>query len=311
MSRRVTVSPAAPADRVAAARMLFADAPDPDAAAAGFLAQLADGDADPAGLFAARHAASGRLAGAIYAYLIGGRQGAVGPPAVPDGPDRTAVEDSLVRAALDWFRAEQVQVAQAVLRAAERPRAAALERDGFRHVTRLVFLGRDLAPDDPAPADSPLTFRPVPGPTAAFADALLATYDGTLDCPELNGTRPGDEILAGYLAASPVRPPLWWLAEDGATPVGVLLLAPRDDGPAAELTYLGLIPSARGLGLGRHLLRFALRQAAARGCSRLLLSVDERNEPALRLYRGHGFRPFDRRDVFLLLDVNSSGNSLK
>jgi ribosomal protein S18 acetylase RimI-like enzyme len=283
----------APADDLAAAcRALFAHAP--PGAADRFRVMVAAGDLDPAGLFVARDGDG--VVGAMYSYLGDGGQAAAWPPAADD----PAVADALVAAAVGWFRANAVAVAQAVVRRRDRPRAAALERAGFRPTTALTFQsravnrhGRDKL------GRSPLLFRRVPGPTAELAALLLATYDGTLDCPELNGVRTGEQVLAGYAAAA-ADPPHWWVAEEAGRPVGVVFLAPRDDG-ACELTYLGLVPAARGRGLGRHLVRFAAQQAAAGGHLSLALSADVRNVPALRLYAADGFRETDRRDVYLLV----------
>ena len=60
---------------------------------------------------------------------------------------------------------------------------------------------------------------------------------------------------------------------------------------------------ARGTGLGRALVAFALDQARARGCRRAELDVNESNEPALALYESLGFgkksTPWDGRDLFI------------
>lgn len=67
----------------------------------------------------------------------------------------------------------------------------------------------------------------------------------------------------------------------------------------AELTYVGLVPAARGRGFGTLAVRAALRRATAAGNDWLTLSVDERNAPAVTMYRRLGFREFDVQHVFL------------
>jgi ribosomal protein S18 acetylase RimI-like enzyme len=42
-----------------------------------------------------------------------------------------------------------------------------------------------------------------------------------------------------------------------------------------------------------------MKQVRSYGAERLILSVDERNVPAMRLYRSLGFRVFDRRRIYL------------
>lgn len=71
-----------------------------------------------------------------------------------------------------------------------------------------------------------------------------------------------------------------------------------NDGDRVELAYLGLAKSARGKGLGAVLLDDALRRASTRPQRVVSLAVDERNEPALRLYRSRGFRTVVRRRAF-------------
>ena len=304
----VSVDTATAAEWPAAGRILFAAAPDPGRATARFLELIAAEDVDPAGVFVAR--GPGGPAGAMLAQRFAGRQGAVWPPAVPAGPERAAVEDALTAAALAWLRAGGAKVAQAILHPGE-PGIPALERAGFARVTELSFLARDVSPadqhpDQPAAADPSVTIEPYSAATAgAFAAVLMASYVGTLDCPELNGTRSDDEIVAGYRDASPSSTREWYLAARGGEPAGVLLLSAPARG-AWGLTYLGLAPAARGRGLGRALTRFAVGRAAAGGAAGLTLNVDVRNVPARRLYAGAGFAEYDRRDVYLVIHSPSS-----
>ena len=64
------------------------------------------------------------------------------------------------------------------------------------------------------------------------------------------------------------------------------------------LEDLFVAESARGTGLGRALLAFALERARERGCARVELDVDEGNAAALALYGAAGFvsskRPGER-----------------
>jgi ribosomal protein S18 acetylase RimI-like enzyme len=146
-----------------------------------------------------------------------------------------------------------------------------------------------------------LKFTPAPDPTPAFAAALVATYEGTLDCPELNGTRTGEEILAGYHSGilHNQDAPDWFLVSFRNQVIGVLMFGPNHRTATAELSYVGLIPSMRGYGYGGEILRFALRHAAGTGAEWMTLSVDVRNLPAIRLYERHAFRSYDAQDVYL------------
>ena len=84
-------------------------------------------------------------------------------------------------------------------------------------------------------------------PTLEQRNVLLATHEDTLDCPELNASRTPEEIVAAF------RPTVlenrsWWSAYESGQQVGVVLFEGGTDN-AVELSYLGLIPSARGRGL--------------------------------------------------------------
>ena len=58
---------------------------------------------------------------------------------------------------------------------------------------------------------------------------------------------------------------------------------------SGEVAILGVVPEARGIGLGRALLRWGVRWIADAGAATSDLLVDGDNENALRLYRSEGF----------------------
>jgi ribosomal protein S18 acetylase RimI-like enzyme len=110
-----------------------------------------------------------------------------------------------------------------------------------------------------------------------------------------------DEILAGHQAQGVYDPDRWWVALRQGRPAGVLILAEMPDAPAWDISYVGVVPEERGRGVGRELTCKALHEAHAGGATWVTLSVDSRNGPAWKLYEGLGFRPHDRREVFLAL----------
>jgi mycothiol synthase len=257
---------------------------------------LAAGDYDPDGLFATRNAA-GRVNGAMLVQVMPGALGVAWPPR----GENEQIEDALTQSACDWLQKSGVKVCQAFASSEERPDMAPLERNGFDRVTQLVFMRRDVDivagwGDSPG---VPVRCCPWSGVlTVEQAGVLLATHEATLDCPELNGVRTPKEVLDGFSPGSPNCP--WWhTIDEGAEPIGVLLFDKGPEPSVLELSYLGLIPSVRGRGLGRTALAFANRIAASSGYQFVSVSVDARNEPALRLYRRHGFVETDRREVYL------------
>jgi mycothiol synthase len=293
---RVSPVSAASSDELAAAcRMLSLCRPiqERESQARAYRAALVRGSIRAEGLFVARDAVGG-LRGAILGQNLGGAVALVWPPGAEPGREQAAVEDHLVKSLLAWFRNSGVKVVQSLPLAGDRDGMAALERHELRLITRLATWQREL------PANCEV-WKPNPSLTFTCWDAsstctntLLATYEGSRDCPESAGDRTPVELLAGH--GTVPEEPLWFLAKRGEQPIGVMLT--RVESAGGELTYLGLRPECRGRGLGRELLRFAITHSVAVGFPKLSLSVDVRNEPALQLYRSHGFRMIEQRDVY-------------
>lgn len=257
--------------------------------------RLADaGEIDPAGILVAR--SHDTMIGAMVAVPLHGAGGLVWPPQTRPGDP--IVEDRLVGASLDWLAAKGAKVVQALLPADEMPLAPALVRHGFRRITRLSYMRHDLdgsiAPSAKLRWESyDLASRDV------FHETLLLTYEKTLDCPELNGVRNIEEIVAGHAAQGKFDPRQWWLAWAADRAVGVVLTTVAPDEGTWDLSYMGLVSGARGCGLGRELVMHALGAAQNAVAPALVLAVDERNAPAHQLYRSLGFHDTGFREVFL------------
>jgi ribosomal protein S18 acetylase RimI-like enzyme len=211
-----------------------------------------------------------------------------------------ALEDTLIQHAGDWLRTRGAKLGQALLAASETQLAVPLERNGFRHVTTLWYMRLSVDQPISAAAKQRLTFRVYDrDDPALFAATLLSTYEGTRDCPEVNGVRSLHEILEGHAADAGPNLEHWWLALDGEKPAGVLLVTEAAEWQAWEVAYLGVVPEMRGRGLGRELMQKVLVEAQVAECDQLTLCVDVRNAPAIRIYQQLGFERYDEREVYL------------
>ncbi|MDZ5646804.1 GNAT family N-acetyltransferase [Nitrospirillum sp. BR 11828] len=76
-------------------------------------------------------------------------------------------------------------------------------------------------------------------------------------------------------------------------PLGMALIRTVVD--EAEILTIGVIPDARGRGLGVALVQACVNMAASAGAAALYLEVAETNTPARRLYAATGFEPVGRR----------------
>jgi ribosomal protein S18 acetylase RimI-like enzyme len=98
-----------------------------------------------------------------------------------------------------------------------------------------------------------------------------------------------DEAIRSHLAQPSVT--LWTLTLSEAT-AGWFELKRHDDG-STEIAYFGILPAFRRRGLGKHLLTEAVRQAWARGATRVWLHTCTLDDPAaLPNYLARGFLPF-------------------
>lgn len=289
------VGPARPGERADALRLAFGHL-DPDEIrrrSAAALAMIDAGEFDPDGLLVSR--SDDRLDGAMIAVALSGRGGAVWPPAASS--DKVA--DTLVAAASVWLRDQGVRVAQALLDTSELQSAKPLIRAGFVHLTSLLHLRHELElATDWLGRPERLGFAAYGDvEPRQFADVLSATFEESLDCPEVSGARTAAEsVEAHHPTNAPWGP--WWLADRHGLPVGVLLLNPSDEG-GWNVAYVGVVPQARRRGHGRELMRKALFEAKAAGVPWLDLAVDARNGPARALYHSLGFELVERKEVVL------------
>jgi len=297
------IAPAGPQELETAFRLIFRHVADTerDTRVANALHLVRQGELDPAGIFLA--SVDGAAVGALACLPVPGASGLLWPPQAIEGPAQAAVEDALVGRASAWLRERGAKLAQCLLSEEETGLAGPLLRNGFAHVTALCYMQHDLAASPPLRDGGRLRCVPYSHllNRATFHETLLRTYEGTEDCPEITGVRSADEIIAGHRAQGKHDPGRWWLALAGGRPVGVLLLCEVPEWAAWDVAYVGVVPEARGGGYGRELMHKALSEARADGVARLTLSVDVRNRRAWKLYTDLGFKPQDRREVFLAI----------
>jgi mycothiol synthase len=270
------------------------------------LAEAEAGRVDLSGLWVARR--RGRIQGALLTQALAGRAAAVWAPEVDTSWGRAALATALIRNALDDLRVREFRIAQALVDASA-PRTAAVDltRGGLPRVTVLTYMHRDTTRPMGRALDHPRSpsfdWRPYgPDTEDEFRDVLEATYAGSLDMPELEGIRSLDDVMASHRAAGRFDPSRWRVGVLPGEPAAaaILLLSEVPDRPAWEVAYLGLTPLARGRGLGRSALGYAL-DLARPNVPRLELAVDDRNHPARHLYEVAGFTPFSRRIVHLAI----------
>jgi len=82
-----------------------------------------------------------------------------------------------------------------------------------------------------------------------------------------------------------------WFAYQNGEPVGMVEVETLED--AAEVAYLGVIPKARGQGIGQALLAVASKAALETGARWLRVRAHDHEKEARRLYERLGFSPLE------------------
>ena len=226
----------------------------------------------------------------------------VWPPVITFPSETVAIRDQLMAAICTALDDPQVKFGQCLLTAEESSDAAWLADYGFQCTADLFFLARSLEEQpDLQSCDLELSSEAFSDDENAdrFANVIERTYSGSLDCPDLNGTRTGIEALAGHRLSGEFHPRGWRLYRTNNVDAAVLLLNEHPDQDAVELTYFGVVPEFRGRGIGRQLLADAMQSGRDWQRAAIFLAVDARNTFANELYADAGFQEVARRAVWL------------
>jgi mycothiol synthase len=220
------------------------------------------------------------------------------PRSVAGEAPETAAE--LYRCLETTIRSQGVEVIQCLLPEAAQADEDLLLAQGFVRLATLDYLTCRLQAFPRVLPTSDLDFEAYgPHNHDRLREMVEATYEQTLDCPQLNGVRAIEDVLASYRANGVFNARRWLLVRHDGRDVGCLLLADYPDNDNWELVYMGIRPEWRGHGWGGQLVRQAQWMCRQSGRSQLVLAVDAQNSPAMRVYSDAGFEPCDRRVAYL------------
>lgn len=255
------------------------------------LGQLTSDEALLAGLLVAELA--GKAVSATWVQFTPGSTAVVWPPAL-----ESPAASELLLAAAELLDRQQISLSQMLFAGGDLIDEALLATGGFRRLASLAYLTLERS-SFPHPTESTLTFEAHADREPARLGAILArSYQQSLDCPELNDVRDPAEVIEGYQAQGQYNSAHWFLVRAEGADVGCLILTEHPRSENCELVYMGVVPEARGRGYGEQIIRFAGAHTSQLRAERLVLAVDERNEPALAMYRRVGFVMWDRRTVY-------------
>ena len=263
------------------------------------LAALGSGRLSLDGLLEARRGE--RTVGIAWGSVMGGRAALVWPPQLVAGEEESTAQ-ALFQALDTWMQANHIQLANAFLADDQSLDARRLTAANYSRAAEILYLVSDQSsfPDSPVLTD--LQFEPFSEDKQERLAAIVEqTYEGTLDCPSLDGKRDIADVLAGYQESGVYDPQRWFLVRHGGDDIGCLLLTDHPAENQWELIYQGIIPAARGQGFGLAMTRHAQWLTCDANRSRLVLAVDAENQPAISAYTTSGFQQWDRRYVYVKL----------
>ena len=243
----------------------------------------------------------GRETACLFILLLPGRTAIAMFPAPRAQSTEAEDQRRLLAAALEQLTDRRLHYVQALVEPEAGDKREVLQANGFAHLTQLIYLRRSASSSGFRGAgDREVTWIAYDRQCHdEFAQMLLATYEGSRDCPELTGLRPIDAVIASHQAAGEFDPALWELAGIAGEHAGCLLLSRLTHGPLMEVVYLGVAPAWRGRGVGKLLVRRALEQCRRVGARELTAVVDCRNDPARQLYAHFEFKPTATREAYI------------
>jgi ribosomal protein S18 acetylase RimI-like enzyme len=243
--------------------------------------------------------ADGRLIFAVAGLQSGGSVHV----AVPWDRDVPAAGAEVIRLVLIDSRADGAVYAHTMAPARPSKWDESLRKSGFFRLTDLLYLLRPQSAATPPRGRSPMhnhaewisystDVEPV------FCDAIAQSYCGSLDCPELQDLRTPKQSLNAHRSVGVFDSQTWFVLVVGGRPLGVLLMSRVPHAPLMEIVYMGVSQGSRRTGVATILMDRAVHVAARFGAS-LILAVDERNQPARRLYERFGFECAGRRSAWI------------
>lgn len=239
---------------------------------------------------------------AVLCIPTGGRAAML---VLPDGRvqvPRGGAWSALIRHALEDVTICDVRLFQSLVAPGDEAGRRELERAGFTEITTLIYMEREGGSAASAAQRRDRSMHWVTYDETVrelYGATILATYEGSLDCPGLAGLREVEDILTSHRGAGRFAAHRWLLLLIDKQPAGCILLAEHPLQPVLEIAYMGVTPPFRGRGLGSVLLDEAFGLAHREQFQRVTLAADARNAPALRLYERAGFVEFLRRRAML------------
>ena len=240
----------------------------------------------------------GRRVGAVLGLMRGSRAVQVLPPKLLVVDD-DAVAGRLLAQLAERLSRAGVRVAYAYTPKGA-PAAAWFRTSSYTQANDLLVLARPPMPMNCAVGDRRLSYRPYrEADRERWASVLAKCGVRTLDYPQFDAMLDAHDLLDVYAATGDSGTELWRMVECEQQAVGCVMVSAHRRRGCCELTYMGLVPAARGRRWGLELVRQAISLCGGTHSAHLVAAVDSGNDPAIAIYSRSGFVVTDRQEVFL------------
>ncbi|MEZ6045838.1 MAG: GNAT family N-acetyltransferase [Planctomycetaceae bacterium] len=255
------------------------------------------------GLYLAEEA--GEDVGACLTLIQKDQSSFIWPPVIPEAAAWERVGSTLLRQIEETQKKQGILFTQAMLDPEARDEQSLLKKNNFKPLAELHFMECPIAQQDftepklkNRAACRVVSFAESDN-ESLFSSILEKTYQETLDVPEFNLLRSGEDSLSSHRLNGPFEPELWFLFYVEDEPAGLILLRNYAADQKWEVAYMGVIPAFRGVGLGTFMLQESINRARDAGQQAIFLAVDSRNHYAIEIYQSLGFRQTSVKQVFI------------
>ncbi len=246
-------------------------------------------------LFEARR--DDRTVGVVWGRILADGTAEVAPPRICASESEETAR-VLLRTLEGHLAREQVHAAFAYLPSDDSKSFKLLNHAGYQLVGEMLVMACTIGRDSTPPTDQLLSLEPYHvSRRQDLLELLNRTSVDTLDFPALSGLRHQGDILARYADTGDSGTDHWCFVRSDDCDVGCLLLADHKQRDRCEMVYMGLVPEARGNGLGRQIVAHAMKMARKMGRVQMVLGVDAHNDPAVSVYASARFNEQHRRSV--------------
>lgn len=285
----ITVSLATTDEQSEASAFIFADSTDAEreAQTQEFLESINGGKDDRHQILIAREGKT--LVGAGVLIFTDSATAFFWPPFTKNN----ACADAILQEMVTRIDRSEVSIGQSLLDPRQLNQRKILTRNGFPHLTDLLFMRHPLTTIDQSHLREEERLQWVKYDEQQnrqrFLDILDQTHQASHDCPVLNDIRTAEESLESHRSSGDSDQQHWYLFHREGVDLGVLLLSEHRADTVWEVVYMGVSPEQRGHGYGSAFILHGLQLARANQQAAVILAVDYKNSYAIKIYEELGF----------------------